>query len=200
MQPFAGNQISADLIFSKGITGLGARTTASVLASDTPTSRGSDPQFATLEARLEVDQALPAGFGIAVIARGQASFGTTVPNAYSFDLSGLDSLSSFTAGNLSSDGGAVLRSELSRPVPLSHRKLRLLATPYAYAAIGRAHYVFADPLNPDWARSYGIGLHFAAQGLPLGAGLNASVEYGHSHLANGVAPGDRLSVSFGVQF
>lgn len=195
-----GGQFSSALIVSQGIKGFGARTPGSIARAEAPSSRGSDPQFTTAEARIEIDQALAAGLIATVIARGQTAFGSVVPNAYSFDLTGLDSLSSFTAGALNGDGGALVRGELSRPLPIGSGRVRMVATPYAFGAAGKAHYAIDDPLNPGRGTSVGAGLRVSGRGLPFGAGITASLEYGHSHLGGSRAPDDRISTAFGVQF
>ena len=196
----AGGSIVAETTLSQGIDALGARTASSIAASNAPSSRGSDPQFTRAELRLTTQQRLIEGAVLTVIGRAQTSFGTVVPNSETFDLTGLDGLSTFTAGLLSADGGVMLRSELGRTLTLPAGAARLFATPYLFAAVGRSHFVVRDALNPNVATSYGLGLRLAAQGLPLGAAPAASIEYGHGDQNRGGASDDRVSVSLGVQF
>lgn len=199
-QAWPGASASAETTLSQGVKAFGARTPAEVAASDAPSSRGSDPQFTRAEVRASVQQTLFSGAALTLIARAQSSFGTIVPNSETFDLTGTDALSSFTAGGLSADGGFLVRSEISYTTGTAAGRAQLFATPYVFAAAGRSHYVVRDPLSATSATSYGAGLRLAGQGFPLGASPNATLEYGHSHQNRGVAPDDRLSVSLGVSF
>jgi hemolysin activation/secretion protein len=197
---WTGASAAGDVTVSHGIGALGARGAAALAGSSDPTSRGSDPQFTRFELRATAQQVLPLASTLSVTGRAQASFGTIVPNSETFDLTGMDSLSSFTAGQLSADGGVLIRGELGHAITARTTRLRWVATPYLFTAAGHLHFVGDDSRSSTEARSYGIGMHVAGAGFPLGAQPTATIEYGHSHANRGFVPDDRISVSFGVQF
>lgn len=196
----SGGSLSMLATVSQGIGLFDARSGAEIAASDAPVSRGSDPRFTRIEGRIAVVRPLFDGITLDVVARGQSSFGTVVPNSETFDLTGLDSVSSFTAGALSADGGITLRGELNRGwvLPVGGSKVQL--APYLFAAGGRAHLVRADPFFPTVATAFGAGLRLAASGLPLGAAPMVAIEYGRGDANRGVRARDRLNLSLGVQF
>ncbi|HEX8415431.1 MAG TPA: ShlB/FhaC/HecB family hemolysin secretion/activation protein [Sphingomicrobium sp.] len=195
-----GGSLSTLVTMSQGIGLFDARSGAEIAASDAPVSRGSDPRFTRIEARIAVTHPLVGGIMVDIIARGQSSFGTIVPNSETFDLTGLDSVSSFTAGALSADGGITLRGELSRAWVLPAGRSKVQLVPYLFAAGGRAHLVRSDPFFPTAATAFGAGLRLAAGGLPFGAAPTVAIEYGRGDANRGLRARDRFNLSLGVQF
>lgn len=195
-----GGATSMLLTLSQGLGLFGAPSLADIAASDAPASRGSNPRFTRIEGRVTIARPLAAGLVVNVVARGQTSFGTVVPNSETFDLTGLDSVSSFTAGALNGDGGVTVRGEVSRAWTLSTGAMQVQLAPYAFGAGGRAHLVRGDPFFPTVATAFGAGLRLAAGGLPLGAAPTITIEYGRGDANRGVPPRDRLSILLGVQF
>ena len=192
--------VSMSMTLSQGLGLFGARSPAEIAASADATSRGSDPRFTRVEGRVAIRRPLVAGVLLDVVARAQTSFGTVVPNSETFDLTGMDSVSSFTAGALSTDGGVTVRGELGKAWVLAAGPAKVQLAPYLFAAGGRAHLVLPDPFFPTNATAFGAGLRLAAGDLPLGAAPTVTIEYGRGDANRGVVARDRLNISLGVQF
>jgi hemolysin activation/secretion protein len=199
-QPQRSGTAAVVITLSQGVGLFGARSAAEIAASDASASRGSDPRFTRIEARAALSRTLASGIVADVIVRGQTSFGTVVPNSETFDLTGLDSVSSFTAGALNADGGVTVRGEVARAwlLPIGGSNVQIV--PYVFAAGGRAHLIRADPFFPTVAAAYGIGMRLAAGGLPLGAAPSVTLEYGRGDANRAVRLRDRLNIALGVQF
>lgn len=195
----AGN-VRLDVNYAQGLPWLDPRTRAEALAEGVSTSRDSDPIFSRLEASAAAVRPLPGKLTGSITLRGQTSFNTVVPSSELFDLSGLDSLSPFTAGGLSADGGWSLRGEIERPLAWRGGAAAFGLRPYVFAAAGRALQVRRDPLTARRASALGIGLRASADGLPLGARPSLSLEFGRAR-SDGPRPDEsRLSVSLGAMF
>lgn len=193
-------RVSLDGALAHGTRLFGARTPARIARSDAPSSRGSDPQFTVANGRLVIEQAIGAASSATLIARAQTAFGDVLPSSELFDLAGLDSLSPFTAGALSADGGTTLRGEVAHRLSARLGSATVQVAPYLFAATGRPHFTIADPFSPTRASAYGGGARFSASPLLLGATPNLTLEYGRRHANRGVESDDRLSVLFGVSF
>ncbi|HUQ12961.1 MAG TPA: hypothetical protein VM055_01635, partial [Novosphingobium sp.] len=152
------------------------------------------------DAQAVVTHAIGAASSLTVIGRVQSSFGDVLPSSELFDLTGLDSLSPFTAGALSADGGVSLRGELAHRVSVTLGGATLNASPYVFGAVGSPDSTIEDPFTPSFASAYGAGLRLAGNRFPLGAAPTLTLEYGRHHANRGAGSGGRLSVLFGVSF
>ncbi len=102
LAPWDTARLRLSTTLSKGLSGLGARTTADAAVSGVALARaGSRPDFSKIEAGLALDQQLPAGVQSRTLVRLQNAQ-HALPSAELFSLDGEDALSSFRAGGLQS--------------------------------------------------------------------------------------------------
>lgn len=150
--------------FSRGLSGLGAISSADAAASGIPFSRqGTDNAFNKLSASARAGWAMGHGLSLSLSARGQTSFGKAVFRAEQFALEGADGLSAYVGGRTAVDAGFALRTELARPVGAG-TGLVSGVTPYAFGAFGAGR--LEDPTAVERA-------HISA--FNLGAGLRATL-------------------------
>lgn len=194
-----GATASASATFSRGIGLFGAYTPSRIVADRIATSRGSNPQFRVADFTGVVQQALPGQAMVSGTYHVQTSFGGVLPNSETFDPTGLDGLSSFTAGALISDGGASLRGELSRPFTVG-KQTRLTGVPYIFVAGAALRNITIDGFSPSRATAFGSGIRLFGDGLPLGAAPSATLELGRGWQNRGAPADTRLMASFGVRF
>jgi hemolysin activation/secretion protein len=150
--------------FSRGLSGLGARTAGDVVTGvDTPLSRvGADAVFSKLDGRVELNQSLPYDFFASFAAFGQTSFNTPLLTSEQFDITGAKMLSGFTAGSLPGDTSWVVRSELGRPFNVPIQSGGVVVTPYVFYAHGER--LLENPSVLEFgsihATNYGLGGRF----------------------------------------
>ncbi len=188
-------------IFSQGLAGRGG---AGALASGIPLSRdGASPVFSKFEADLRFTQPLPNHFALAMIGRGQSTFGAPVVLAEQFSLDGLDALSAYASGTLEVDEGATLRAELSHDMEIGIGSVRTTIVPYIFVAggVGVLDRPTAVERTTIRAGSAGVGLRAGADalGLPYGASLTLELAKKFSDFP-GEEDGYRANVAVAVRF
>ena len=193
------NGITVEGTASKGVSAFGARSVSANLTSE-PNSRGSDPGFTKFEGQLGISRSLPGQAVLNLTLRGQTAFGGVLPSSELFDLTGLDSLSSFPAGALSTDAGVSVRAQVERSWIGNVGAFAFGATPYLFLAAGEGLPTAPDHFAPQKLTDYGVGLRIAGRGFPLGGRPTFSVEYGHGQPDRGKPPNNRIYASLGIAF
>lgn len=168
-------------------------------SADTPFSRGAATRrFTMVEAQLNLAHPLPLGFVARITGRAQTILAGGPPTAELFGLDGPGALSSYESGSLSADKGWTARGELRHPIVLFRE--RLIVTPFAYGAAGRAYYLDPTPFDISHAEAAGVGADVNLQPTRTGPGLFASVDYGWRLGIPGLPKKRRITVSAGVRF
>jgi hemolysin activation/secretion protein len=180
-------------LFSRGLSGLGARSTGDAAASNVPLSRpGAGPEFTKVEAGAAWDQVLPYGMQSRTSVRMQRAFGAPLPSAELFSLDGEDALSSFDSGTLSDDGGWTLRQELGRQFAAEIAGAALPVQPYLFLAAGRNASRSGAPEGTSTAAGAGVRTNFKAVSLAL--------EYGRGRIRPGGGDQTKLFAKAQVAF
>ncbi len=131
-----GTQImlAGDLSRGLGIFGSRGRNDATV---DLPISRAqADDDFTKAEIKARLFQRLPRGFGVEGTFNGQYAFNGSLVNAEQFTLGGPRRLSAYDQSTLAGDHGWLLRGELQYSELFDVGPMRVLVTPYGFAARG----------------------------------------------------------------
>ena len=184
--------------------GLGGRDGADATASAIPLSRqGASADFTKADLTLRYTQALPEAFQLALIARGQSSFGKPLFISEAFSLDGPDAVSGFASGTFSVDEGALARVELGRALAIPAGPALATIAPYVFAAGGRG---FIDDATAAQqaaieATSFGLGARTGVDlaGQPFGTSLTLEAARFQSNVA-GERAGWRGNVSFQIRF
>ena len=164
-----------------------------------PLSRAAaQAHFTKLEVRGGYDRALPFKLQAGLKFAGQAVLAGGLPSSEVFSLDGADQLSAFPAGQLSADQGVTVRAELRRPFSVAGGKLML--TPLAYAAVGRAWYAIPTFFDTRNAAALGVGLDVTSLAAIGGASPSFSLDYGHQATDGPFPDADRLSVTLTARF
>lgn len=147
--------------YSQGLPIFGARRALDAAAEGTFLSRtGADAVFDKWDGRLEINQALPEDFFVALMASGQTSFHKALLTSEQFDITGTKALSGLTSGALPGDTAWVIRSELGHPFTLPVESGGFVLTPYLFAATGER--IYWQATRPETASvhatNYGTGL------------------------------------------
>jgi len=163
-------------ILSQGLTGRDGDIAA---ATGIPLSRqGTSPTFSKFNADVRFYQPLPDAFQLALIGRGQTTFGAPVFQSEQLSLDGLDALSAFASGTLEVDEGVTLRAEISHAVAIAMGPVQTTISPYVFGAGGYG--VLDEPTAVEQASiragSAGVGLRAGADALALPYGTSLSVE------------------------
>ena len=123
--------------YSQGLDAFGARTAAEAAQSTVPLSQqGANAVFSKLTGHLEINQALPSDFFVALMAYGQSSFNQPLLLPEQFDIDGPKMISGFTAGEFFGDTAWVARSEFGRTFSTPAGPATLVFTPYLFGATG----------------------------------------------------------------
>jgi hemolysin activation/secretion protein len=192
--------LHADILLSKGVAWLGARSAAGDALDDMPPSRGSNPEFTKLEVTLGASQNLPYGALLNLTARTQTSFNCLVPSSETFDMTSSNALSSYTQGALSTDAGYTLRAQLEYSFDNHFEGYGLGTTPYVFLADGGAWPVAADDVTPSQVVDYGLGLRLDGTQLPwVGVAPSFALEYGHAQPNRGSPAPDYVRFNIGLQ-
>ncbi|MEI9890892.1 MAG: ShlB/FhaC/HecB family hemolysin secretion/activation protein [Caulobacteraceae bacterium] len=192
-----GSGVSASVTASKGMAAFGSRTRTD---GGDPLSRGSDPQFSSLQGTLGVTQPLPFAAYVNLTVHAQTAFNQVLPSSETFGLTGNDALSTYSEGAINADGGITVRAQLERQWVRRVGRLALAATPYIYVASGQAWLTVPDDSTAQRATAYGLGLRFAGKNFPWGGSPTFTLEYGHTDQDRGVPPRERLYASLGMAF
>jgi hemolysin activation/secretion protein len=155
-----GTQImlAGDLSRGLGIFGSRGRNDATV---DFPISRAqADDDFTKAEIKARVFQQLPKGFGIEGTFNGQYAFNGSLVNAEQFTLGGPRRLSALDQSTLAGDHGWLVRGELQYAEIFDVAQMRVLLTPYAFAARGMVYLdsptVTEFSSNGAWSLGLGV--------------------------------------------
>ncbi|AMN41470.1 ShlB/FhaC/HecB family hemolysin secretion/activation protein [Rhodoplanes sp. Z2-YC6860] len=154
--------------YSRGLSGLGARTAADADPLLPLSRAGADAVFDKWDGRIEINQSLPENFFLAAMASGQTSFHKAMLTSEQFDITGAKALSGFTSGALPGDTAWSVRGELGRPFVVPAALGGVVLTPYVYASAGQRILWQASAVETAsvYAVSYGTGLraNFAPPG------------------------------------
>jgi hemolysin activation/secretion protein len=175
IEPWGASAVATG-IFSQGLAGRGG---GSVTMSGIPLSRdGASPVFSKFDADLRFTKPLSDAVQLALIGRGQTTFGAPVMLAEQFSLDGLDALSAFASGTLEVDEGATLRAELSHDMAIDLRAVRTTIVPYIFVAggVGVLNRPTAVEQTTIRAGSAGVGLRAGADALGLPYGTSLTLE------------------------
>lgn len=170
--------VSASATASFGLAGLGARTRADA-TPDLPLSRqGADARFSKLEADVTYLANLSRHAQVSLHLRGQTAFDKPLLTSEQSGLAGPGALSAFDSGVLQGDTTVLARAELASPGALVWRSVGLAASPYLFAAAGRAITVDPTALEAGHinASSYGAGVRLGL-GHPASGGSFVSLEW-----------------------
>ena len=179
-----GGAFSAALTASFGLDALGARTAAEASPLLPLSRQGADATFSKLDGALSYSQGLAEHLTANVTVRAQTSFGSPLEQSEQIGLAGPGALSAFDAGAVEGDSGMVARGELVAPFTLPTGVLPavfsqamtgvgIVASPYAFAAIGEVFLEQPTALEEPHVRAASFGL-----GLRLNGGLTESLNNG----------------------
>jgi len=172
------SSLSASVTASFGLAGLGARTRADA-TPDLPLSRqGADARFSKLEADIGYLATLDRHVQFSLHVRGQTAFDKPLLTAEQSGLAGPGALSAFESGLLQGDTTVLARAEIVSPGALVVQNAGLVASPYLFAAAGKA--IIIDPTALEaghiTASSYGVGMRIGL-GHPPAGGTVLSLEW-----------------------
>lgn len=200
-----GALVTARVVGSFGVDGLGARTAADATPLLPLSRQGANATFEKLDATVTYAQRLHEYLAMALSARAQTSFGDPLLRSEQIGIANTSALSAFDAGTIAGDAGYVVRGELSSPwtLPLpAESALSVTLAPYVFGAYGEVVLENPTALEPGSivAASYGAGLRI--WGLRLGTLANGSLtlEYGRATRRDGVAAGDRFTAVSAFRF
>ncbi|PUB17287.1 ShlB/FhaC/HecB family hemolysin secretion/activation protein [Yoonia sediminilitoris] len=185
------------IMFSRGLDAFGASD-----GEGTPLSReGASPAFSKLTASFRHERSLGDSFSLSVAGRGQASFGDTLVAAEQFGPVGAGDLSTFDAGALRGDSGAVLRTELAYVTRTDVAGRGLAIAPYAFAGAGYVSLANPTAVEEETtnASSFGVGVDFLLQGESPFRADSVRIEFGRGSRDNGDDE-DRISISGNLRF
>lgn len=163
---------------SQGLGDLGGRSKADAIASGVGYSRlGADNNFTKLSAQGHAVLPLATGWDVAVLAKGQTSFGKAVFRAEQFQLEGNDAVSSYVGGATAVDDGAALRLELRHRLIAADGSLGFGLSPYVFVAGAAGSINLPTILEPS---SLNVGAAGAGARVGLDrVGIYFSVEYAY---------------------
>ena len=207
----AGAAYGATLQYSKGLGGLGAITAADATTSGVPFSRvGSGTRFAKLTASAHAAWVIGDGFGFALSARAQTSFGKAVFRAEQFALEGPDGLSAYVGGRTAVDAGFVERTEFSKHLETPGGPAAPISgvTPYLFSAFGAGKIESPTALERAHVTVFNMGAGLRAT---LFRHISLSGEYAHgfadvgkggagAQYVNALRQTDRVNVSASLRF
>jgi hemolysin activation/secretion protein len=202
-----GNQSGTTIIYggnySHGLDALGARTAAEAPPWMPLSRQGADAVFDKIDARIEVNQALPHDFFVNFYAAGQNSFNRPLLSPEQFNIDGTKMLSGFTAGALPGDTAWVVRGELGNSLTAQMTPGGLVVMPYLFVARGER--ILIDPtvleVGDVRATNYGIGVRYNV--LPPSADMPTAygfVEASHRITNLPGASGDRIFAGLQLQY
>ena len=174
-----GASYGASVQFSKGLGGLGAITATDAAASGVPFSRAdAGPRFGKLTASAHAAWVIGDGFGFALSARSQTSFGKAVFRAEQFALEGADGLSAYVGGRTAVDAGFVERAEFSERLVTQGGPSALISdlTPYGFTAFGAGKIEHPTALERAHIVALNAGLGLRAT---LFGHITLNAEYAH---------------------
>ncbi len=172
------NSVTASVTASFGLAGLGARTRADA-TPDLPLSRqGADARFSKLEGDVSYLANLSRHAQFSLHLRGQTAFDKPLLTSEQAGLAGPGGLSAFDSGLLQGDTTVLARAELTSPGALALSRVGLAASPYIFAAAGKAIIADATALEAGHvtASSYGLGVRLGLD-HPHSGGSFVSLEW-----------------------
>ncbi len=187
--------LGANLHFTQGLDGLGARDQGDATASGILLSRqGAQPDFSKLSGGASINHRLGKSVNLRLVARGQASFSGALPSSAQFALDGADGLSGYTIGSISVDSGVTGRLELSSR---HEAGANAQASPYVFAAAGTGSLdqpTVLERKHPNgWSLGAGLRTSFARHFY-----INGELSRSHSNIFT--KDQTRLMASAGIQF
>ena len=196
-----GMTLSASLLGTQGVSGLGARTAADVAASGVPFSRqGVSPVFTKLEGSARLSRTWPSGVVLAGTVRFQASASGALASSEQFNLDSPDGMSTFPIGRLTGDSGFTARAEIAREfrVPGSAASI----SPYLFGAVGDAFLDQPTALERATveAKAYGAGVRVSLRPAKARTTLYGAVEVGRAQSNSALPDSTRVSIDLGVRF
>ncbi|MBB94050.1 MAG: hypothetical protein CML68_05520 [Rhodobacteraceae bacterium] len=180
---------------SQGLDILGASTDASAAV---PLSRqGASAEFTKLAVNGQYQRALNDWVNMTLSASAQTSFGDPLLTSEQFSATGMDSLSTFDAGDLQGDDGWTVRAEFAVPNTFNISTVPVVVSPYAFAATGSVFLkqpsVFEQ--SKTTATSYGIGVDLSPIYDTAFRSASLRLEYGRGERDDALPDGNRFSIS-----
>jgi hemolysin activation/secretion protein len=176
-----GMSVQADALLSRG---LGGRDESEADASGIPLSRiGASPVFTKASGDIKLTQPLPQAFELAVIGRGQSSFGTPLLLSEQFSLDDTNGLSSFPLGTFTVDEGWTIRGELSHAFDWRYQRLAATLVPYVFASTGNGFLRMPTAVEQSevTASAIGVGMRTGLNEVTGITGLTAAIEFGKQY-------------------
>ncbi len=194
--------VSADFMFTQGLSGLGARSLVDVQISRVPSSRqGSKPNFSKIDGYVHSTYALPQNMQANVTLRGQATLNGALPSSAQFSLDAKNGLSGLALGSLNVDSGMTVRTELERFILFKLPEYNIQLMPYLFGAYGKGTVdqptALELPTLSGW--SAGGGLR-AALGSKNGYGVSIGLEVARTHSNTLAADQTRTSATISSGF
>ena len=198
-----GAVTQGNLILSKGIDALDARTAAEAAATAVPLSRaGADAEFTKIAGSFTHNRALSDRLGLLVSGRFQSSFGDPLLTSEQFSLVGAQELSTFDSGSLRGDSGWVLRSELSTQFQANIGQVPVLLSPYLFAGFG--YVKLENPTAAEQAETeayaFGVGMDLFAKTDSNYRSSSIRIEYGRGERDDSSPDDNRFSIVGNFRF
>jgi hemolysin activation/secretion protein len=192
-----------NLILSRGVDALDARTAADAAGSPVPLSRaGADAEFTKIAGSFSHNRELGSRVGLLVTGRFQSSLGDPLLTSEQFSLVGSQELSAFDSGSLRGDSGWVIRSELSTQFETNVAQTPLLLSPYVFAGFGYAK--LENPTAAEQAETeafaYGVGVDLFARTDSNYRSSSIRVEYGRGERDDSSPDDNRFSIVGSFRF
>ncbi len=198
-----GALTQGNLVLSRGIDSLDARTAADAAGSPVPLSRaGADAEFTKIAGSFSHNREISERLGLLVTGRFQSSLGDPMLTSEQFSLVGSQELSTFDSGSLRGDSGFVIRSELSTQIETSLGQMPLLMSPYVFAGFGYAK--LENPTAAEQAETeafaYGIGVDLFSRTDSNYRSSSIRVEYGRGERDDSSPDDNRFSIVGSFRF
>ncbi len=172
-----GGQMYVTARLSQGIDGFGARDENA--AGATLSRTGGEPDFTKLDSYFLYDHSLPLNMYASLTAKGQISLSGSLLVPEQFSIGGADFGSGQDTGAVIGDEGFAVRSEFSRPIPISNETILFGLRPYVFIDYGRVYRrspTAAEDKNTTVANT-GLGLYLDIAGSENSEqSFNAKVE------------------------
>jgi hemolysin activation/secretion protein len=163
-QNILNGQMFVTARLSQGVDAFGARNEDATGATLSRT--GAEPEFTKVDSYFSYDRAIPLNMYASLTAKGQLSLSGSLLVPEQFSIGGADFGSGQDTGAVIGDDGFAVRSEISRPIPISQETLLFGLRPYVFFDYGRVYRrspTAAEDKNTTIADS-GIGLYFDVAG------------------------------------
>jgi hemolysin activation/secretion protein len=163
-QNVLGGQMFVTARLSQGIDAFGARDASA--AGATLSRTGAKPEFTKIDSYFSYNHVLPLNMYASLTAKGQVSLSGSLLVPEQFSIGGADFGSGQDTGAVIGDEGFAVRSELSRPIPISQDTILFGLRPYVFFDYGRVYRrspTAVEDKNTTVANT-GLGLYFDIAG------------------------------------